>query len=174
MNVAKEKAVRETVRNALLKLADGNTHTRMDLFGTGTPADVERSYRILKILGERGLIQSARLETTGPALHEAKKAAELRAIAESEIELTRLIWPSKAPTPAKIQFTEEWCVAAAKNEGNSSIEAGAPDDVPMKTQIEAILRLVAALAENVIYVRGKIDELNSVACSHCSAPEKHR
>lgn len=167
MNLAKEATVRATVKSVLLKLSDGRTWTRGALFGRTTASDEERSRRILGELARRGLVKSAQLKGGEPKLHEAIDAGKLAALAHDESELSRLIWPGRSRLAApELQ-------AAYDSLAEASL---APPSAPVPTdeKLDTILRLVAALTENVIYLREKVDALNSVACSHCNEPEAHR
>lgn len=179
MNSTQEASIRAIVKSALLKLTDGRVWTRDALFGKGNSGDYDRSRRVLSKLVDSGLINGGQTATKRfgePILYQAKDSDKLKIIANDETELAHLIWPSRAPGISvelrhaieTISTIEPGPVAASQFEQESITDAPTLDQ-----KIDAALKLLMALTENVLYLREKVDGLNSVACSHCAEPEKH-
>lgn len=186
MNSTQEANIRSIVKSALCKLTDGRVWTRDALFGKGNGSDYDRSRRVLSKLVDSGLIHGGSATASGapkrfgePLLYQAKDAGRLTTIANDEVELTHLIWPSRAPGISielrhaieTINTIEPGSVAASQFERSAGSDADAPT---LDQKIDAALKLLMALTENVLYLREKVDDLNSVACSHCTEPGKHQ
>lgn len=167
MNAAREQAAKEQIKQGLLKLASSGICTRIEAFGRipDRTSDYMRISRVLEKLSSDGIIESTDTKPGEPKLHEALDAAKLRAIANDDLELVRLIWPGRTGPRAPIQDP-----ATTEAPTEQTTEA-----LPSRDSItEAMLKMLVALTENVIYLREQVDALNSVACSHCTNPEAHR
>lgn len=169
MNPGKEAAVRDTIRAGLLKLASNAVLTREEIFGKDPAhsSDEHRAMKILRELATRGLIQTIAGKQNEPKLHSAKDAETLARIANDEVELTRLIWPGRVASSEP-----SWSIGDATSP--LPIMHASETTPSLQEQIAGILKLLAALTENVIYVREKVDALSAVACAHCDNPEAHR
>lgn len=180
MNANREIEIRHSVRAAITKLTAGSVYTLTDLFGKlrDGSADYGRALTILKRLVAGGLvIASERNKISEPKLYQAKNVAELERITSDEFELSRLIWPGR--TPPKPVSGE--LVHALKALENVEMPAPAPPAPSHEPEIlPTILKLLGAAIENLIYIRekvdgieSKIDALDSVGCSHCTNREAH-
>lgn len=182
MNANRESEIRSSVRGAVTKLATGSVSTLTDLFGkiTTGSADYGRALTVLKRLVDGMLIIASERGAPGePRLYQARNPAELQRIASDEFELSRLIWPGRTP-PKRVSVELIRALKVPENVEDGPIAAGQfkqPTPTPEPTNnetIAGILKLLGAVVENVIYIREKIDALDSVACSHCEYPEAHR
>lgn len=156
MTPAKEVAVRANVKEALFKLASGNSFTRNDLFGKGTPGEVERTYRLLKRLADQDLIISGRTSDKPgeQLLHQAKNAAKLTAIANDDVELSRLIWPGRTPG-GPLELVSQSVESVPSTPEATSVEPS------LEEKIDAILKICMALVDNVLHLHKKIDGINT-------------
>lgn len=174
MNSVQENEVRALVRAALLKLADSvtATFTRADLFGDGRDG-YTRNTKILERLVAGGLIDVQYGKIGESAIYAGKNLVELRKAAGDDFELSRLIWPGRTP-PKPMNMQPPHALSSLETTAPTAPITSNSSNEPTKDEVNGmILKMLAAIVENVIYLRERVDALDSVACSHCSNVTAH-
>ena len=173
MDESTAKRRREGVERMVKALARGESGSRWELSGLPTREDRDFVGGVMQRLQPLvDTLQPAPLSGFGrgaPALiHTAKHGADISMLL-TENGITWLCWPSMAPKPGAL--------VAVENRGQVSPEPEEPATVGIEEPTappDVLMRIVGMLAENMVYLRNRVDELHAKQPQPAQGPTLER
>lgn len=177
-NPAEDRRKRLMVAAALRKLTGGALWTRVDLFKDYGTDFNELQKRVVKQLQAMGVVRKVATANPSVVKFVVNNRSMLDSVLKSEGELTRLIWPSAAPSiepPAEVAEeieTELQRETASPSEPISvprPIVPGTSDQLLadiLERQDLILQKVIDPIGENILWVRDRIVELRKVIEDH--------
>lgn len=169
-NPASDRAKMEVARSALKKLHTRQAHYRRELFAGNSKEslNVTWQYRLLRRMTEYGLIQQiTNGSNPNTTRYIVQDDADLSRFLDNDRELTKLLWPNS--------YAEQLPLFEGENESDLAgaglyvVPGGAdmPEPAPEEAEPEAAdiasanLKLLYGAVQNMIYIREKIEKLET-------------
>jgi hypothetical protein len=179
---AEDKAKRDMVVAALQRIASGKTLTRMEIFNGSTRNDEHKQLqkKVLSTLVQMGVLRRVPHQNPSVSLVTLHNGKMLDSVLKTESEITRLIWPNRAPAvdPPKetedaieesLQEEEETLavvqpaqppatVAAAPQQHQEALPVEIMKEV-LNRQDQILEKVLDPLGENILWTRDRVVEM---------------